>query len=236
MRIIAKNLVENQESRTPPQLKVVSSQVCAADISRGRNQLKDELLDELGGLSPLGYDVSLHIRAAIPFATFQTYNAAWNQHYSQNTFRLRDPQMAWGISQTGAVRWSEIEIPDPFTIAQEARKFGLTYGIVISSGEISSRTIVRAARGDREYNDPEIAELSEVVLRLHNAWEPRANLTKAELEALTIIAAGERNAKAANTLGISESALKARLTTARKKLLARTTAQAVSSAAKIGLL
>ena len=53
---------------------------------------------------------------------------------------------------------------------------------------------------------------------------------KAQIEALKCIAGGDRIAAAAAKLGISESALKARITSARIRLMARTTAEAIQRA------
>ncbi len=196
----------------------------------------DDLLEDLGSIAPLGYYAALHIRFVSPLMTFQTYDPAWTDHYTQNAYGLRDPQVAWGISRTGASRWSEIDLPDPFGIMKEARNFGLTYGVIVSCGPVTSRTIAGAARGDREFTDAEMAAISGVILRLHHETEPPQNLTKAEMEALQIIASGERYAQGAASLGISESALKARLTSARKKLFARTTAEAIQRAKEYRLL
>ncbi len=196
----------------------------------GRNHVIDELLADLAGLAPLGYYVALHIRFVSPMMTFQTYDQAWTDHYTQNAYGLRDPLVAWGISRTGASRWSEVDLPDPFGIMKEARDFGLKYGVIVSCGPVTSRTIAGVARGDREFTDQEMAAISGVVLRLHHETEPPDNLTDAEIEALQVIASGERYAQGAASLGISESALKARLASARKKLFARTTAEAIQRA------
>lgn len=63
-----------------------------------------------------------------------------------------------------------------------------------------------------------------------------AILTPARLDALRLMAEGERMARAAHRLGISESALKVRLADARDALGARTTAAAVWRATSRGLL
>jgi len=66
--------------------------------------------------------------------------------------------------------------------------------------------------------------------------EPPESLTPAQIQALRLIAAGDRHAAAAAKLGISESALKARLNAARQRLLARTTAEAIQRAKDYRLL
>lgn len=196
----------------------------------GRNQVIDDLLLELGLQSPAGYYLALHIRFASPLMMFQTFNPDWTDRYTQNAYALRDPLVAWGISRTGATRWSDIDLPDPFNIMKEAKEYGLNYGVCISCGPMSSRTIASVAREDREFTDDEIAAISDTVLCLHQETEPPDNLTRAEIEALMVLASGERYAAGAARLGISESALKARLSSARRKLFARTSAEAIQRA------
>ncbi|HHC30035.1 MAG TPA: LuxR family transcriptional regulator, partial [Rhodobacterales bacterium] len=86
------------------------------------------------------------------------------------------------------------------------------------------------------FSDTEIAAISSTVLHLHHATEPPDTLTPAEIHALQVVAAGERYAAGAARLGISESALKARLASARKKLFARTSAEAIQRAKDYRLL
>lgn len=196
----------------------------------GRNQEIDGFLEELGALAPAGYNVGLHIRFAAPLLTFQTYDPSWTDHYTQNAYALRDPLIAWGIAQNGTCRWSEIPIPDPFAILERAAEHGLRYGVSVSCGKITSRTIAGVARGDREFTDAEMGAISRIVEELHYLTRPPENLTRAEIEALRIVASGERYAQGAASLGISESALKARLSSARRKLFARTSAEAIQRA------
>lgn len=202
----------------------------------GRNQIIDALLVELDAQAPSGYFLALHIRFAAPLMMFQTYDPVWSDHYTRNAYALRDPIVAWGISRTGPTRWSEIDLPDPFGIMTEAREHGLAYGVCVSCGPMTSRTIASLAREDREFTDQEIAEISGVVLKLHNESKPPDHLTDAEIEALKVVASGERYAAGAARLGISESALKARLAAARRKLFARTSAEAIQRAKDYRLL
>lgn len=196
----------------------------------------DLALNKLAALAPAGYFIGLHIRFAAPLMTFQTYDQRWTDRYTEQAYALRDPLIAWGFSTMGVARWSEIEIPDPFGIMKEAASYGLVYGVSVSCGPISSRTIGGVSRGDREFTDAEMKQIHEIVLRLHDMTEPPESLTPAQIEALRCIAAGDRHAAAAAKLGISESALKARLTAARQRLLARTTAEALQRAKDYRLL
>lgn len=193
-------------------------------------------LKKLQKFAPQGYFVGLHIRFAAPLLQFQTYPEAWSNFYSENGYALRDPTIAWGFSTTGGCRWSNLPIPDPFNILRDAADHGLIYGLTVSHGPISSRTISSFARDDREFLDEEIVEISASVRRLHEITEPPASLTKAQKEALRCIAEGDRHAAAAAKLGITESAFKARLISARERLMARTTAEALQRAKEYRLL
>ncbi|MFV0293139.1 MAG: autoinducer binding domain-containing protein [Paracoccus sp. (in: a-proteobacteria)] len=194
------------------------------------------LLAKLNPLAPKGYFIGLHIRFAAPIMQFQTYSNEWLDHYSAKAYALRDPMIAWGFSTNGSTRWSALPVPDPFGIISDAATFGMKYGVAVSCGPISSRTIGGLTRNDREYNDSEIEQISKLIRQLHDITEPPESLTKAQIEALRCIAEGDRHAAAAAKLGITESAFKARLISARERLMARTTAEALQRAKEYRLL
>ncbi|GAA3865994.1 hypothetical protein [Celeribacter arenosi] len=81
-----------------------------------------------------------------------------------------------------------------------------------------------------------MSSIAKVVRTLHEVAEPQLELTPAQIQALRCIAGGDRHAAAAAKLGISESALKARLVSARERLMARTTSEAIQKAKEIKLL
>lgn len=190
----------------------------------------DNEIQKLDQLSPVGFGLGLHIRFASPLISLYTWPETWQDHYTNNVYILRDPMIAWAFAKKGACRWSECPIPDPFNVIGEAGEFGLTYGATISCGPLSSRTIVGVARDDREFNDDELAEIEKITIFLHEKTEPPKSLTKAQKDALVLVSEGYRHAEAAHRLGISESAFKLRLSSARNRLLARTTAEAVQRA------
>ncbi len=196
----------------------------------------DFILRELGSAAPQGYYVALHIRFASPLVLYQTYDQRWIDHYTEQSYVLRDPMVAWGFSATGACRWSEIELPDPFDVFGQAASFGMKFGVAVACGSMQSRSIGGVARSDREFSDEEIGKISALINTLHRQTEPPEYLTDAQKEALQLIANGDRYAAAAAKLGISESALKARLTSARNRLMARTTAEAIQRAKDYKLL
>ncbi|MBZ0128855.1 MAG: autoinducer binding domain-containing protein [Rhodobacteraceae bacterium] len=196
----------------------------------------DFLLEQLDQETPAGYFAGLHIRFAGPLVQYHTYDQKWIDYYTENGFALRDPMVAWGFAKEGATRWSAIKLPDLFGIFKKAAGYGLIYGVVVSCGKLSSRSIVGCARADREFTDEEIERITRLVRAIHEATDPPESLTDAQKEALQLIADGHRHAAAAAKLGISESALKARLNSARNRLMARTTAEAIQRAKDYRLL
>lgn len=196
----------------------------------------DQHMKRLSELAPVGFYVSLHIRFGMPLINQQTYPQGWLDRYQAEAYALRDPVIAWGFSQVGMRRWSEIEMLDPLDILGQARAFDMNFGFAVSCGPMQSRTIASAARAEREFTDHEMNEFSKIIHDLHDVTEPPKSLTEAQIEALRCIAEGDRHAAAAARLSISESALKARLTSARTSLLARTTAEAIQRARDYRLL
>ena len=110
-------------------------------------------LQRLEQLAPMGYTAGIHIRFASPLYLRSTYPKAWQDLYAANNYSLRDPLVFWGVSKSGQIRWSEINLPDPFGVMKLAAEHGLTFGAVCSCGKITSRTIVGVARSDREFTD-----------------------------------------------------------------------------------
>lgn len=194
------------------------------------------LLDQLDQLAPMGYTVGLHIRFATPLIYKSSYPAAWVDHYNTHSYYLRDPLVFWGVGVEGTTRWSSIPLPDPFGVMKKAAAHGLTYGAVSSYGPITSRSIVGISRADREFSDDELGALRELTIQLHIESKPPSELTKAQIEALKCVANGDRHSAAAEKLGITESAFKARLTSARIRLEARTTSEAIRKAREYRLL
>lgn len=193
-------------------------------------------LAKLGAIATSGYALGLHIRFASALFLYRTYPPEWIEVYTRKGYMLCDPLVTWGFSEAGTRRWSEIPVPDPHDIWGQAAAHGLKYGVATSLGPHSLRSIGGFARPDREFTDCEAQFIAETVRLLHVETSPPDGLTDAEIAALRLIANGCRYASAAAQIGISESALKARLRSARERLLARTTAEAVQRAVGYRLL
>ncbi len=196
----------------------------------------DQGLAKLSDLAPKGYALGLHIRYASAHIMIQTYDPRWSQLYTEKGYMLADPMVFWGFGNEGTIRWSDLNLPDPHGIMSQAAGYGLKYGVAVSHGPTSSRTIGGFARDDREFTDDEISKIHKLVVDLHEKSTPPEQLTSAQRMALRLIAKGSRHAEAAALLGISESALKARLRSARERLFVRTTAEAIQRAQEYNLL
>lgn len=193
-------------------------------------------LAKLTELAPAGYALGLHIRFASAQIMVNTYDPRWVEIYTSRGYMLCDPLVSWGFGTEGLVRWSELNHPDPHGVMAQAKAFGLNYGIAVSHGPTTSRSIGGFGRSDREFTDAEIEAIADLVRVLHRETEPPERLSTAQVEALRLISKGFRYSEAAYRLGISESALKARLRTARERLLCRTTAEAIQRALESKLL
>nr|WP_277750081.1 autoinducer binding domain-containing protein [Falsirhodobacter deserti] len=183
-----------------------------------------------------GYCVGLHFRRSVPLARFSTLNSVWMEHYTNKGFVLRDPCLGWACSNNGVVRWSDRRLIDPYGVFPEAKRFGLNFGAVACEGPVTSMSVGVIARSDREFTDAELQHLFRTIRTLHCLVSPPDRLTLSQIEALRVVSSGNRYAGAAAQLGISESALKARLYSARERLLARTTPEAIRRAKEIGLI
>ncbi|CUH40996.1 Autoinducer binding domain protein [Jannaschia seosinensis] len=152
------------------------------------------LLQQLKELAPEGFGFGAHIRFAAPLYQRSAYPEAWRELYGRQNYALRDPMMFWAIANSGAIRWSEIEMPDPFSVLEKARAYGLNFGVVISCGPITSRTVLGLASSLREFTGDEMTWATSIALEIHRVTEPVASLPP-ELDA----------ARRADALGVSPS-------------------------------
>lgn len=189
--------------------------------------------------SPQGYFLALRIGFAFPIFEKNALPTGWIAEYSSRGYVLADPVMNWLYRETGAARWSEIEYDDPRGVLTEARNFDLNYGVAIcctDSDNDGQRSFGSFARSDREFLDVEIVELKEKLQQMHDTLVPPTNLTAAEIEALGMVKDGLLMKEIADTLGVSEGAVKQRLKNAKSKLNAKTSTHAATLATSYRLI
>jgi len=189
-------------------------------------------------LAPRGFMVGYHVRFSRPVRRTCTYPSDWVAAYTRKNMIVADPSVVWGVLQEGAIRWSSLadHVGDPLNVIPQAADFGLNYGLSVSCGPAASRTILGAARSDREFNNDEIAELQSTLQRGHDILARSTAMRPILVEALDAIACGMTYEQACAHLGISRTALRYRLHTARNALGVDDNPEAIRKAIEMGLL
>lgn len=195
--------------------------------------------EDVDKIATNGYYIALRVGFAFPLEEMNTLPSAWVDHYTTHRFMLQDPVVRWIYQNTGATRWSAIELQDPMRVLDQAQTFGLRYGAAVAcfdGNKEGQRSFGTFSRPDREFTKDEIGALHAYVMKLHHEKAPPTNLTAAELEALKMVKEGMRLKQIAHDLGISEGAVKQRLKNAKTKLNAQTSAQAAAMVGEFGLI
>ncbi|SDF19829.1 autoinducer binding domain-containing protein [Limimaricola pyoseonensis] len=192
--------------------------------------------EDLDRIGRLGFAAILRVSKGKPTHVENRFDTEWRRVYDQRSYFLRDPLIAWALTHDGCIGWDDPSVVDPFGVIGEARAHGMRYGMTVATGSAETRSFCGLARADRDFTESERLAALAAIERLHGGPIGQVVLTEAQREALQLMAAGERHARAAARIGISESALKARLKSARLSLAARTTAEAVHAAQARGLI
>lgn len=201
-------------------------------------------IQELQQLAPAGYHIALRMGFVFPAEEHNGMPPDWVSHYTARGFMMQDPVLRWAYGAVGVIHWSDLAGSDPFGILDQARGFGLNFGVAISyrdeTGEgpqnKGSRSFGSFARADRPFLEEEIERLHDVLVSRHKALKPPTTLTEAELEALRMARDGQLLKEIAHDLGVSEGAIKQRLKSAKDKLDARNSTHAIAKATQFGLI
>lgn len=164
---------------------------------------------------------------------------AWIREYTASGLVVHDPAMIWAYQNRGVARWSQIARDDGQGVLELAKTHGLNFGLVIScadTGDAGQRSFGLFCHSDRDFKAAEVARLHDLLLTAHRAHARPRNLTPAELETLGLVKNGLLMKEIACRLGISESAIKQRLKSARVKLNAKTGSQAAALATMLGVI
>lgn len=184
-------------------------------------------IERMSRLADAGFYVALHAGFSFPRQEVNRLPTEWIEYYSVRGLLVHDPVMRWVYSTTGVARWSSITTPDPQKIMRAAEKHGLTNGVAMCiAGEAGYRSYANFFHKGRPFTDLEIAQLFDIMKSLHRGDSGEVPLTTAEVEALRLQSEGMRLKQIAWELGISVSAVKARLSNAKRKLGAQTASQA----------
>lgn len=195
-----------------------------------------DYLSRLDQIAPEGYNFGFHIRYSRPKLVRMTYATGWSERYAARSYILCDPAVIWPLIHDGACRWSEIDLPDPLGVMAAAAEHGYRHGVSVGTGAAGSRSLGACARGDREFHDDEIAEIEEIVRSVHALLAEGGVLKPHQSDALRAFETGQTYDQICADLGISRTALKNRLSGARRALGVKTNAEAVRVAIERGLI
>lgn len=176
------------------------------------------LFAELDLLAPDGYNFGFHIHFSRPALVRITYSEPWSYIYSARKFILSDPSVIWGLTQDEPRRWSEIDFPDVLHVFETAAEYGYPFGMAFGCGAIKERSLGSCGRKDREFSDDEISRIQQIVLELHDVVGATPLLTERQRIALKLFYEGRTYDQICDELDISRTALRSRLTNARRIL------------------
>lgn len=186
-----------------------------------------------------GFYVAIRVGFAFPVVELNCLPPSWVREYTVSGLIVHDPVMSRAYTHVGAARWSQIGESDSQGVLELAKCHGLNFGAVascIDGDDAGQRSFGIFCRSDREFEDGELAMFEAALRRWHQAHARPKNLTAAELETLGLVKNGLLMKEISALLGISESAIKQRLKSARLKLKAKTGLQAAATATMLGMI
>lgn len=184
---------------------------------------------------------------------FTTFSDDWKQHYESNKFQNIDPTLHVPMRSIAPVDWQRLSNQDGFDrVFEHARDFGIKdQGLSIPIhgpyGEVGLLSVTRdCSLGTWEkLRKKNIAELQTFAVSLHDTVMQsdnlgyalrRPQLSSREREILQWTAAGKSQMDIGDILSISSRTVEVHLRSARSKLFALNTAQAVGRAIGMGII
>lgn len=184
---------------------------------------------------------------------FATYPDEWKAHYLDRGFHEIDPTLQMAINALAPVDWDRLRKTDGYQVVfKDAREFdisdtGLSIPIRGPFGDRGVLTVTSSATPDawkaqkkRIMSDLQVlaGQLHDRLMRdgslLYTLHHP--NLSTREIEILQWVAAGKSQQDIADILSISNRTVEVHLRSAREKLSALTTSQAIARAIGLRLI
>jgi DNA-binding CsgD family transcriptional regulator len=182
-----------------------------------------------------------------------TYDAAWSTHYVEKGYYRIDPTLTEARRSIAPVDWGRLEHTQNFkTVFRDAHDFnisdtGLTIPVHGPYGDIGGLSLTSnlPAADFKKLRDETISDLQSMAVYFHDLIirsDPlsrilnQPNLSARETEILQWIAAGKSQQDIGDILSISHRTVEVHLRSARTKLAALTTPQAIGRAISLGLV
>ncbi len=182
-----------------------------------------------------------------------TYSKEWQEHYLSNGYFRIDPTLHEARRSIAPVDWSRLEPSENFQkVFKDAHDFGigkqgLTVPVHGPLGDTGGLSVVSSLPADEweKLRHTIIKDLQAYAVHIHDKIVQsdtplntilHTPLSRREVEILQWIAAGRSQQDIADILSISHRTVEVHLRSARTKLNALTTAQAVGRAISVGLI
>jgi DNA-binding CsgD family transcriptional regulator len=184
---------------------------------------------------------------------YATYKQEWKEHYVQHNLQQTDPTIHRAALSIAPVDWSRFERDARFhSVFRSAHDFGISaQGISVPiRGPYGDRGLLSVTAGIPErdwvrHSRQIVGELQVAAVHLHDAVMRSGHLMPAlarpvlstrEREVLQWVAAGKSQQDIGDILSISHRTVEVHLRSAREKLGALTTIQAVGRAVGYGII
>lgn len=184
---------------------------------------------------------------------FVNYGAPWKDHYARYDLARYDPTLLSAARSIAPVDWKRLPRDENFDrVFRDAHDFGisdngLTVPVRGPYGDIGMISVTRPGTSENwaAHARHIVADLQSVAVHLHDTVMRSDDLSRIlhqqtlsarEREVLQWIAAGKTYADVGEILSISDRTVEVHLRSAREKLRALTTAQAVARAVGRGLI
>lgn len=182
-----------------------------------------------------------------------TYDDAWKEHYANHGYHRIDPTLHKARRSIAPVDWSRLERDDHFNMVfDDARAFGIqAQGMTIPVrgpyGDIGGLSVTSSlsAKNWKALKSEILSTLQSVAVNVHDTVIQSDSLSKLlraptlsqrEREVLQWTSAGKSQQDIADILNISVRTVEVHLRSARNKLYALTTPQAVGRGISMGLI
>ena len=189
------------------------------------------------GLNPLAQTIHGHV----------TYGPEWSRFYAENQLHAQDPILLRAARSVAPVDWHRLGHSDVF---ERARDFGLppnglTVPVRGPFGDVGLLSVSGWERGWDKLIQDRIGALQTLAVTIHDqviSGHPatrslmRPSLSTREREILQWAAAGRTQADISSILAISARTVEVHFASARAKLGAMSTSQAVGRAIAMGLI
>jgi LuxR family transcriptional regulator len=177
--------------------------------------------------SPSGFSLVMNHTRVGPEFLLSTVHPEWQQVYDRRNYVWFDPILLSTVMSDGDRRWSDVKLPDIRGVMREAKSFGLSFGATFARTNAHAKSLLSVGRSDRDILPAEMKELSEWFTSYCERIFIEDDLTLVEKQTLISLADDRSIKQVAEHLGVSQSAVKARLSSVRAKFKVNTNTKAI---------